>query len=520
MAKEILFEEEAREKLKKGVKKLRDVVAPTLGPKGRSVGLDVSWGAPKITDDGGSIVDEIEDRDQYYNMGISLGKEVAQKIKDRCGDGTTTGLILLDSLASEGVKQIAAGHSPTLLLRGMEKALDAIVENVHANATQIEKQIASIATVSASGNQEIGEMIAKAFEKAGKEGVITIEEGRGTSSEIKTVEGLEIDRGYLSRHFCTEDLKAVLENPKILITDKKISSVQEILPILQAISGSGQPLLIIAEDIEGDALSTLVINRLRGSLRIAAIKAPGFGEERKAQLEDLAALTGATSVSEEKGMQLKTADVDVLGSASRIEITKDRTLILGGAGNPVDRAAEIDHALQSTEVSFEKEKLEKRKAKLLGGVVVIEVGAPTEPEMKAIKQRFQDSLNATRAAIEEGIVVGGGIALLRAADSIGELGLSADEQIGATILAKACEAPFRQIVENSGYEAAPLLHEAKSHEGAFGFNAKNGQMEDLIHAGVLDPAKVVMESLKSSASAASVIWRSEALIGEAEEEEL
>ena len=515
-AKELLFEEDARSKLKEGVRKIRDVVAPTLGPKGRSVGLDLPWGTPKITKDGGSIVSDIEDRDQYCNMGISMAKEVAQKIKERCGDGTTTGILLLDCLVSEGVKQIAAGHSPILLLRGMEKALVAVLEKIDASSTKVQEQIESIATVSASGDKEIGKLIAKAFTKAGSSGVITIEEGRGTESEMQSVEGMEIPRGYLSRHFCTDESQAILESPKVLITDKKISSIQELLPILQAISGTGFPLLIIAEDIEGDALSTLVINRLRGALRVVAIKAPGFGDDRKAQLEDLAALTGAVCVSEDKGMQLKNADVDVLGSAGRVEVGKDHTLILHGGGNTVERVAQIENELSSCDSQYEKEKLEKRKAKLLGGVVIIEVGAPTEMEMKAKKQRFQDSLHATRAAMEEGVVPGGGIALLRAAEAIKNLELSADERVGANILAKACEAPFRQIVENAGFESAPLLAEAKSGNEAFGFNAKSEKMEDLTKAGVLDPAKVVKESLKSSVSVAGIIWRSEALIGNCE----
>lgn len=518
-AKELLFEEEAREKLKEGVRKLRDVVAPTLGPKGRSVGLDAPWGAPKITNDGGSIVDEIEDRDQYCNMGISIGKEVAQTIKDRCGDGTTTGIILLDALVAEGVKQIASGHSPILLKRGMEKALNHALQKINEMSTQVKSQIEEIATVSASGDVEIGRVMAEAIDKAGEGGVITIEEGRGTETEIRSVEGMEIDRGYLSRHFCTSDETAILENPKILITDKKITSAQEILPILQAISAKGSPLLIIAEDLDGDALSTLVINRMRGALRVAAIKAPGFGDDRKAQLEDLAALTGAVCVSEEKGMELKGADMTVLGSAGRVEVGKDRTLFLKGAGNPAERIQQITHESRAATSDYEKEKLEKRRAKLAGGVVVIEVGAPTEPEMKQIKQRYQDSLSATRAAIEEGVVPGGGVAFLRALDGIDQLELSLEEEIGAKIFSKACQAPFRQIVENSGLESALFLCQAKQGKDTFGFNAKTEKMEDLTKAGVIDPAKVVKESLTSATSAAGVIWLSEALIGDSKEEE-
>jgi len=518
-AKELLFDEDAREKLKEGVRKLRDVVAPTLGPNGRSVGLDVPWGAPTITSDGGSIVNEIEDRDQYCNMGIAMGKEVAQKIKDRCGDGTTTGIVLLDALVAEGIKQIASGHSPILLKRGMEKALAHALKKINEMSTQVKSQIEEIAVVSASGDTEVGRIMAEAIDKAGEGGVITIEEGRGTETEIRSTSGMEIDRGYLSRYFCTSDETAILENPKILITDKKITSAQEILPILEAISATGQPLLIIAEGLDGDALSTLVINRMRGTLRVAAIKAPGFGDDRKAQLEDLAALTGAVCVSEEKGMELKKADMSVLGSAGRVEVGKDRTLLLKSTGDPTERIAQITHEREAATSDYEKEKLEKRRAKLAGGVVVVEVGAPTEPEMKQIKQRYQDSLSATRAAIEEGVVPGGGIAFLRALDGIEQLELSLEEEIGAKIFAKACEAPFRQIVENGGLESALLLCQAKQGKGSFGFNAKTEKMEDLTKAGVIDPAKVVKESLTSAASVAGMIWLSKVLIGDAQEEE-
>ncbi len=445
-AKELIFSEEARNKLREGIDKLADIVGVTLGPKGRNVGLQASWGAPTITNDGNSIVKDVELKDQYANMGVSLGKEVAAKMKEICGDGTTSSILLLRALVQTGVKNIASGASPILIKRGMEKAQEAIVQEIEKNAISIqdEKETLNIAIASASGNTEIGAMISDAIKKVGKSGVITIEEGKGTETAIEMVEGMQFDRGYSSSYFCTnaEKLCVEMHNAKILITDKKISSVQEILPILQSVATTATELLIIADDIEGDALSTLVVNKLRGTLKVCAVKAPGFGDRRKALLEDIAILTGATVVTEDTGVSLKDATADVLGSAEKVVITKDKTTIIGGKGAHdaiQGRIKQIEAEISNSQNSYDKEKFEERKAKLSGGVAVIRVGAATEPEMKQKKQMFEDSLNSTRAAIEEGIVIGGGVALLRAGTAV-QLSLSGDEAIGAQIVFKACEA--------------------------------------------------------------------------------
>jgi len=419
--KEIIFEEEAREKLKEGIDKLADTVGVTLGPKGQNIGLDSSWGAPTITNDGNSIVKDIELKDPYANMGVSMGKEVARKIKENSGDGTTTGIILLRALVSAGIQNIASGTSPITLKRGIEKSVDLVLKEIDALAIPVENPAAikNIATVSASGNHEVGILISDAIEKVGNEGVITIEEGKGTTTAIEMVEGMQFDRGYTSPYFCTnpEEMLVEMDQASILITDKKISSIQEILPLLQSLAASTKPLLIIADDIEGDALSTLVMNKLRGTLNVAAIKAPGFGDRRKELLEDIAVLTGATVVSEDKGMLLKDATVEVLGSAEKIEISKDTTTFIGGKGEHKkikSRINQIKAESDNATSDYDREKLEERKAKLSGGVAVIRVGAPTEPEMKQKKQMFEDSLSSTRAAQESGFVPGGGAALLRA----------------------------------------------------------------------------------------------------------
>lgn len=524
-AKELIFEEEARNKLREGIDKLAEVVGVTLGPKGRNVGLQSSWGAPTITNDGNSIVKDIELKDQYANMGVSLGKEVASKMKELCGDGTTSSILLLRALVQNGVKNIASGSSPILLKRGMEQALDALIGEIEKNAISIknEKEIQNIAMASASGNEQIGTLISDAVKKVGKSGVITIEEGKSTETAIEMVEGMQFDRGYLSAYFCTnaETLRAEMSQAKILITDKKISSIQEILPILQAVASTGSELLIIADDIEGDALSTLVVNRLRGSLKVCAVKAPGFGDRKKALLEDIAILTGATLVSEETGTLLKDATTDVLGSAEKIVISKDNTTLVNGKGDTALIAARIKHIQaesESSTSSYDKEKLNERKAKLSGGVAVIRVGATTEPEMKQKKQLFEDSLNSTRAAIEEGIVVGGGCALLRASKSI-DLKLFGDEGLGAQIVFKACDAPFRQIVSNTGFDSSVILGEVLGAKPQFGFNAVSEKVEDLILAGVVDPAKVIKNALRLAVSTAGVVLLSEVLIGNAPEEE-
>jgi chaperonin GroEL len=525
-AKDIIFEEEARSKLLKGITKLADVVAFTLGPKGRNVGLEKSWGAPTITNDGRSIIKDIQLKDQFENMGVAMAQEVVQKIKEKCGDGSTTGTLLLKTLVEAGIKQIAAGHSPIGIKRGMDKAVEAIVAEIEKSAIPIKtsKEIKDIATVSASGNEEVGAMIAKAMEKVGNNGVITIEEAKGTESVIDLVEGMEFDRGYLSAYFCTdlEKMNTVMNQAQILLVDKKISSIHEILPILQAVAAASSELLVIAEDIEGDALSTLVVNRLRGSLKVAAVKAPGFGDRRKAMMQDLAVLTGATLISEEAGMSLKDLQPDVLGSAEKITITKEKTTIVKGSGSPKAiqaRIAQIENEIKAATSSYDKEKLEERKAKLSGGVAVIRVGAATEPELKQKKQVFEDSLSSTKAAVEEGIVPGGGVALVRAKASLKSLKLEEDEAIGAQLVAHACDTPLKQIATNTGFDGSVILMEVEKAGQNFGFNALTEKVEDLVKSGVVDPAKVVIHSLIHAASVAGIVLISEALIADAEEDE-
>ncbi len=524
-AKELIFSEEARNKLREGIDKLADIVGVTLGPKGRNVGLQASWGAPSITNDGNSIAKDVELKDQYANMGVSLGKEVGAKMKEICGDGTTSSILLLRALVQTGVKNIASGASPILIKRGMEKAQEAIVQEIEKNAISIqnEKETLNIAIASASGNTEIGAMIADAIKKVGKSGVITIEEGKGTETAIEMVEGMQFDRGYSSSYFCTnaEKLCVEMQNAKLLITDKKISSVQDILPILQSVATTATELLIIADDIEGDALSTLVVNKLRGTLKVCAVKAPGFGDRRKALLEDIAILTGATVVTEDTGVSLKEATAEVLGSAEKVVITKDKTTIIGGKGAHdaiQGRIKQIDSEISNSQNAYDKEKFEERKAKLSGGVAVIRVGAATEPEMKQKKQMFEDSLNSTRAAIEEGIVIGGGVALLRAAAAV-QLSLNGDEAIGAQIVFKACEAPIKQIVANTGFDSSVILSDVLAAGPHFGFNSMSEQVEDLLKAGVIDPAKVVKNALRYAVSTAGIVLLSETLIGNAPEEE-
>ncbi len=523
--KELIFEEEARNKLREGLDTLADTVCVTLGPKGRNVGLQSSWGPPSITNDGNSIVKDIEVKDQFVNMGVSMGKEVASKMKEKCGDGTTTSILLLRALVQNGVKNIASGASPIGIKRGIDKTVDALVKEIEGFAIAIknENETRSIAIASASGDKEIGSMMADAFKKVGKEGVITIEEGKTTETTIEMVEGMQFDRGYTSAYFCTnaESLTVEMHDARILITDKKISSVQEILPILQSIATSAQELLIIADDIEGEALSTLVINKLRGTLKVCAVKAPGFGDRRKALLQDIAVLTKGTLVSEETGMSLKDATQDVLGRAEKIVITKDKTTVINGAGNPDDikaRVKLIESELANSTNKYDAEKLEERKAKLSGGVAVIRVGAATEPEMKQKKQMFEDSLNSTRAALQEGIVAGGGIALLRAAKKF-SLQLTGDELLGAQIVLRACEAPLKQIIVNTGFDSSVILEQIMNAGDNFGFNASSEKVEDLVKSGVVDPAKVVKTALRFSASVAGIVLISECLIGNAPEDD-
>lgn len=523
--KELIFEENARKKLKDGIDKLAEVVGVTLGPKGRNVGLQSSYGAPNITSDGRSIVNDMELKDQYENMGVSLGKEVAEKIKEKCGDGTTRGIVLLQALVKNGVKNIASGANPISVKRGMEKAVDLVLKEIDKMSVKVESNadIKKIATAASSGDEEIGNMIAEAFEKVGNSGVITIEDGKSTTTTIKTVEGMEFDRGYLSSYFCTnaENMSIEMSKVKILITDKKINSIHEIMNVLQTVATTGQELLIIADDLEGDALSTLVVNKLRGTLKVAAVKSPGFGDRRKSLLEDIASLTGATVISEDKGMQLKDVDSSSLGSAEQIKITKDHTTIVGGSGTKeaiASRLLEIEREYANSTSSYDKEKLLERKAKLSGGVAVISIGASTESAMKKRRQEYEDSLNSTKAAIEEGIVAGGGIPLIRASKILSKEKFEKEEAIGCEIVAKACEAPFRQLIENSGFESSLILNQVLSKEGTQGFNVVSEQIEDLFKSGIVDPAKVVKNTLLYAASVAGIVLISEALIADAEEE--
>lgn len=523
-AKEIIFEEDARAFLRDGIDHLAEVVAMTLGPRGRNVGIQTSWGSPTISSDGYTISKDLELKNPFLNMGVSMGKEVAATIKEKSGDGTTTGIVLLQALVRAGIKNIAAGANPTAIKRGMDKALESIIAAIDKESIAIKNSIdtKNIATVSASGHQEVGEIISECFDKVGKTGVIVIEEGKGVETTIELVDGLQFDRGYISAYFCTNQEKLTIEmtHAAILITDKKISSIQEILPILQHLAAKGEPLLIIADDLEGDALSTLVVNKLRGSLQIAAVKAPGFGDQRKALLEDLAILTGAQLITEERGYILRDVGPEVLGYANQLTISKNKTTLVGGQGDHAaiqERIQQLEAQIAKASSKFDREKLEERKAKLQGGVALIQVGALTESEMKKKKQIYEDSLNSTRAALEEGIVPGGGVALLEAARSI-TLSLSSEEQIGAQILIKACEAPFRQIVANTGYDPAIILEQVLAqNKKTYGFNALTETVEDLLTAGIIDPVKVIKSSLRHAVSMAGVVLLSEALIANEED---
>jgi chaperonin GroEL len=525
-AKELIFEEEARNKLREGVAKLAEVVGVTLGPKGRNVGIDASWGPPNITNHGNDIIKDIELKDQYANMGVAMGKEVAAKMKEKCGDGTTMSIILLHALVENGIKNIAAGSSPISIKRGMEKATDAIVKHLEDSSIEVksDQETLNIATVSAGGNKEIGTMIADAMKKVGKEGVITIEEGQGTETSIEMVEGMQFDRGYASSYFCTnmETMTVEMNHPLILVTDKKLTAIQEILPILQAAATKAKELLIIADDIEGDALSTLVINKLRGSLKVCAVKAPGFGDRKKALLEDIAILTNSSFISEERGESLKDATEANLGTAEKIIITKENTTLINGQGEPQaiqNRINQIESEINMATSDYDKDKLLERKAKLSSGVAVIRVGAPTESEMKQRKQIFQDSLNSTKAAHEKGIVTGGCVALLRASKLIDSLKLSPQEAVGAKIVKAACIAPFKQLVSNCGFDPSVILEEVLGKQSSFGFNAQTEKVEDLLKAGVVDPAKLIIHALTYATSTAGVALLSEVLIGNAPEDD-
>ncbi|QOG12965.1 chaperonin GroEL [Arcobacter sp. FWKO B] len=524
MAKEIMFSDNARNKLFVGVEKLADAVKVTMGPRGRNVLLQKSFGSPSITKDGVSVAREIELPDAIENMGAQLVKEVASKTADQAGDGTTTATVLAYSIFKEGLRNVTAGANPIEVKRGMDKACEAIVNELKNMSVKVEskEQIAQVATISANSDIAIGEMIAEAMEKVGKDGVITVEEAKGINDELSVVEGMQFDRGYLSPYFVTnpEKMVAELENPFILLFDKKITNLKDMLPILEAVNRSGRPLLIIAEDVEGEALATLVVNRLRGSLNIAAVKAPGFGDRRKAMLEDIAVLTGGTVVSEELGMTLEGASVEVLGTASKVLIDKDNTTIVNGAGDKARveaRVGQIKGEIANTTSDYDREKLQERLAKLSGGVAVIKVGASTETEMKEKKDRVDDALSATRAAVEEGIVIGGGAALIKAAQKVSH-DLKGDEQIGADIIIRAVTAPMKQIAQNAGFDGGVVVNEiSKATNPNIGFNAATGEYVDMFAAGIVDPAKVERVAMQNAVSVASLLLTTEATVSDIKE---
>ncbi|WP_070138561.1 chaperonin GroEL [Crocinitomix algicola] len=528
MAKEIIFDIDARDRLKKGVDALANAVKITLGPKGRNVIIDKKFGAPHITKDGVSVAKEVELSDSVENMGAQMVKEVASKTADIAGDGTTTATVLAQAIISAGLKNVAAGANPMDLKRGIDKAVDAIVENLRAQSQEVGSdngKIEQVATISANNDNSIGKLIAEAMKVVGNEGVITVEEAKGTETEVKTVEGMQFDRGYLSPYFVTnaDKMIAELENPYILIYDKKISNIQEILPILEPVAQSGKPLLIIAEDIDGTALSTLVINRLKAGLKIAAVKAPGFGDRRKAMLEDIATLTGGIVISEEQGLKLENATIENLGTAEKVDIDKDNTTIVNGQGDKalIDaRVNQIKAQIETTTSDYDREKLQERLAKLSGGVAVLYVGAATEVEMKEKKDRVDDALSATRAAVEEGIVPGGGVALIRAISALDNLaGDNADETTGIAIVKRAVEEPLRQIVINAGVEGAVIVQKVREGKGDFGYNARTEVFENLLDAGVIDPTKVTRIAIENAASISSMLLTTECVIADIPEEE-
>jgi chaperonin GroEL len=526
MAKEILFSDNARNELAVGVQKLTDAVKVTMGPRGRNVLIQKSYGGPNITKDGVSVAREIELKDPLQNMGAQLVKEVASNTADEAGDGTTTATVLANSIFKEGLRNITAGANPVEVKRGMDKASAAILEALKASSKVVggKTEIAQVASISANSDTQIGEMIAEAMEKVGQDGVITVEEAKGISDELEVVEGMQFDRGYLSPYFITnsEKMIAEIENPYILLFDQKISSLKDLLPVLEQIQKSNRPLLIIAEDVEGEALATLVVNKLRGILNISAVKAPGFGDRRKAMLQDIAILPGGQVISEEIGRTLESASIEDLGQAARVVIDKDNTVIVNGSGakEMVDaRINEIKNQMETTTSDYDKEKLQERLAKLAGGVAVIKVGAATETEMKEKKDRVDDALSATKAAVEEGIVIGGGAALIRAAANIEFDGLEHDQKIGYEIIMRAIKAPIRQIAENAGYDSGVVVNAVESAEDTnTGFNAANGEYVDMFEAGIIDPLKVVRVALTNAVSVSSLLLTTEATIHEIPEE--
>ncbi len=526
MAKEIKFDTSARDKIKRGVDKLADAVKVTLGPKGRNVILDKKFGAPTVTKDGVSVAKEIDLKDPIENMGAQLVKEVASKTADAAGDGTTTATVLAQSIYAHGIKNVAAGANPMDLKRGIDKAVDAVIEHLHKQSKNIKgsQEIAQVATISSNNDVEIGKMIATAMDKVGKDGVITVEEAKGTETKVETVEGMQFDRGYLSPYFVTntEKMEADLEHPYVLIYDKKISSMKELLPVLEATAQTGKPLLIISEDVEGEALATLVVNKIRGALRVAAVKAPGFGDRRKAMLEDIAILTGGKVISEETGMKLEDAKLEYLGRAEKINIDKDNTIIVNGAGKKADiqgRVNQIKAQIEVTTSDYDKEKLQERLAKLSGGVAILYIGAATEVEMKEKKDRVDDALHATRAAVQEGIIPGGGVAYIRAIDALKNLPTDNEDQTtGVNIVRLALESPLRVIAENAGQEGSVIVNKVRDGKKDFGYNARDNKFEDFFAAGIIDPTKVARLALENAASIAGLLLTTEAVVYEVPEE--
>lgn len=527
MAKDIKFDVEARDAIKRGVDALANAVKVTLGPKGRNVIISKSFGPPQVTKDGVTVAKEIELQDPLENMGAQMVKEVASKTNDLAGDGTTTATVLAQAIVKEGLKNVAAGANPMDLKRGIDKAVEAIVKELEKQTTKVgnsSEMIKQVAAISSNNDEQIGDLIAKAFGKVGKEGVITVEEAKGTETYVDVVEGMQFDRGFLSPYFVTdtEKMQAELENPMVLLYDKKISSMKDLLPILEPVAQQGKSLLIIAEDVDGEALATLVVNKLRGSLKIAAVKAPGFGDRRKAMLEDIAVLTGGTVIAEERGFTLENATIEMLGSAETITIDKDNTTIVNGAGNKSDikgRVNQIKSQIESTTSDYDKEKLQERLAKLAGGVAVLYVGAASEVEMKEKKDRVDDALHATRAAVEEGIVAGGGVALIRAKSVLEKLASNnADEKTGIQIIARAIESPLRTIVENAGGEGSVVINKVMEGKKNFGYDAKSETYVDMLKAGIIDPKKVTRIALENAASVAGMILTTECALVDIKEE--
>ncbi len=525
-AKQMMYDSEARQKIMTGINKLSRAVATTLGPCGRNVILDKKFGSPAITKDGVTVAKEIELSDPFENMGAQMVREVASRTSDVAGDGTTTATLLAEAIYREGLKNVTAGANPMALKRGIDKATKAVVEAIAKQSKRVKDpaEIAQVATISANGESEIGDIIADAMDKVGKDGTITVEEAKTLETTLDVVEGMQFDKGYLSPYFVTspEEMECVLESPYILIFEKKISNLNDMLPLLQNVSKSGKPLLIIAEDVEGEALATLVVNKLRGTLQVAAVKAPGFGDRRKAMLEDIAELTGGKMLSEDLGIKLENVELADLGSAKKVTITKDDTTIVEGGGKTKAiqaRVALIKKQIEETSSDYDREKLQERLAKLAGGVAVIKVGAPTEAAMKEKKDRVDDALHATRAAVEEGIVAGGGVALLRCQKAARDVVASGDEAIGVGIIVKALETPLRQLIENSGQEAALIVENVKNGKGPYGYNVATDEYVDLIKAGVLDPAKVTRSALQNAASIAGLLLTTECMVAEIDQKE-